>query len=213
MKYRKLLTGAMICLSSTVGLVGKAEAVSWWGFSSLNFHADFTGGGKTENNRFKVEFVDAEVRAACINTQSNTSVGWQPGVGNLGGTQIQLPVVEDPSGNGHVTVKGAVSLSIYDDHDADGHIHICNSSDPNKEEVIDSAYVPQITVYWKYVKCLDLTQDPSCQTYNIIKRGYQVCDWTGSIDELGRPIHDYDGPPQYEGGFPFDCPTDIVYKK
>ena len=48
MKYRKLLTGAMICFISTVGLVGKAEAVLWRGFSELCFEGEWKGGSVRE---------------------------------------------------------------------------------------------------------------------------------------------------------------------
>ena len=205
MKYRKLLAGAMICLISTVGLVGRAEALLWKGFSELCFEGEWNGGSVKEGN-LTVTVKNVEMQVQCYNTSAGESC--QPGGGNAGNLTVTVPASADPTKErGIISANGCISLDKFDHHDyknpldpLDTHQHMClPSSNVNKIEVENSAYITKIDVEYFLT---------SKDGQNIQRRGIQTCYWDGTFNSnTCEPEH----APEF--GSNFTCPIDEEFRK
>jgi hypothetical protein len=204
MKKFKFLTGVIFLISVfvLVGLVGKAHALAWWGFSKLCYEAQFKGSPDTE---IEINVVNLKVQAGCLNIKDN-SIDCKSGEGNSG----SFPIVAIPTSinsdkdKNIVYINGCIDLSKYDNHDLDGHQHICYPYDnPNKVEIIDSAYVSTIDVYYDVI---------NTNNNQIKYSAHQICHYPGQIDPTTCE------PPHYETNDPnskvyFICSEEEIINK
>ena len=186
MNYRKLLMGAFltsaICLVSVFGLTDKARAWSWWGFSELTLDGAVRG---PEGGIIEITLQDVSVSAQCYNI--NTDQYDQPGTGNIGGLTINASVSPSPDKNkGIISVFGAISMSIWDDHEDPDHIHICYPyNNVNKEEIFGTAVIYEFTADWVWYKYADQTGPDA----PIINSGTDYCTWDDGQIVDGYPSH------------------------
>lgn len=193
MKCRKLLTSSLIILISGLGLVGKAEALLWKGFSELCFEGEWKGGSVKEG-LFTATLSQAEIMVNCYNTQAGESC--QPGGGNAGDITVTEPASADPTkAKGTITTSGCIDLAKFDTHSAPDHVHMCSPvNNINKVEHEGTARILKIKVNWELTK-----NDGQIQ-----RRGIQECYWPGYFDSTScTPEHDVI----------FDCPIDEEYRK
>jgi len=198
MKYFKLLASSIfiICVFVLAGLVGKAHALNWWGFSQLCYEAQLKG---NQDQEIQIQLVNLHVQAACLNTQDN-STDCKGGTGNAGGWTIEALAdtsVDPDKEKGIVKISGCIDLDRFDNHYNDDHQHICWPYDnPNKIEILGTAYIQSIDVVYN-IKNL--------KNGKITYSALQHCDWPGVDGQLidpdtCEPLHNEDGSPVY-----FNC--------
>jgi hypothetical protein len=191
MKKFKFLTGVIFLISVfvLVGLVGKAHALAWWGFSELCYVATLKGSPDTE---LKINVVNLAVQTGCINLM-DSSVDCKAGAGNSGSFIIKdypEATAESDKTKGIVTIDGCIDLSEYDVHyDTEGkpfpicqdsfdgvcHTHTCYPlNNSNKVEIAGSAYVSSLDVYYDVI---------NLKNNQIKYSAHQTCYWPGTINQ------------------------------
>jgi hypothetical protein len=116
MKKFKFLTGVMFLISGFVlmGLVGKAHAVAYYGFSNLCYEAQIKGPPDTE---IRINVVNMKILSGCKNI-NDSSIDCKGGEGNSGSFTIEA--FPDQSSGSYkdknlVYINGCIDLSKYDD--------------------------------------------------------------------------------------------------
>ncbi len=196
MKNLKFFTSVIFLLSVfvLVGLAGKAHALFWKGFSELCYEADLKGSPDTE---LSLKIVNLKIQAGCLNERDN-SINCKSGEGNSGSFTINaFPTtsVNSDKDKNIVHISGCIGLSKYDHHygyptctssnppgDESCHQHVCYPYDnPNKVEILNSAYVSNIDVYYDVI---------NTNNNQIKYSAHQICNWPGTIDSYCIPQHD-----------------------
>jgi hypothetical protein len=190
MNYKKLLNTAVlasiICMIGVSGIVQKAEAWSWKGFSALTVEDKFRG----PEGIIVFTLREATVYTQCFNV--NTDNLAQPGVGNGGDAGIVRSFDTEPTkAKGVVSFKGDIELSIFDvHHNNPDHFHTCHPyENVNKVEIEGTAWIAEFVADW-------VLYDDNMKVKN---SGTDTCTWNGEI------IIDEEGIPRPEHNAPFTC--------
>ena len=169
--FKTFTSASVVLLVSTLAVVEKAEAWSWYGFSALCVEGEAKG---PEGSVIEFELKDVIVRTQCFNT--NTLKLDQSGVGNAGDIFFSTRPEADPDKEkGVVSFGECISIAQFGDHneefiDRGTHEHICQpDNNKNKEEVLHAEYILEFVVEWWWKK-----EDKNGRE-RIIEQGTDTC--------------------------------------
>jgi hypothetical protein len=203
MKNFKILTGVIFLISVFVlmGLVGKAHALAWFGFSELCYEADLKG---SPDQEIQIEIVNLTIQGGCQNIQdAQEEYDCQNGIGHSGNFVIDAfgdTSVDSDKVKNVVHISGCIDLRPFCSHNwpacedpqdalegEECHVHICHPYDNvNLEEIPGSCYVSTIDVIYNVIN----TKNNKSKY-----KAHQTCYWPGTIDqETCLPVHNGEGP-------------------